>query len=203
MGNRSTEGSITRWIRGVKSGDEGAAAQLWDRYFEKIVQVARKRIASAPRRAAGEEDVAIDVFDTLCRNAARGRFPNVSDREALWKLLVVITCRKVSDEKRREYFAKKRGGRVTAPATDLAAFEHFEFESILSSEPSPALVAELEDECQWLLELLADDGLRTIARLSLEGLSAREIAASQSVSVRTIERKLAMIRTRWAEAYDR
>ena len=57
---------VTQWIEGLKAGDEGAAADLWSRYFERLVQLARQRLSSTPRRVADEEDVVLSVFRCLC-----------------------------------------------------------------------------------------------------------------------------------------
>ena len=50
---------VTLWIEGLKAGDEAAVADLWNRYFDRLVQLARQRLGSTPRRVADEEDVAI------------------------------------------------------------------------------------------------------------------------------------------------
>ncbi len=88
------EGSITRWIAGVKAGDFTAAQPLWERYFARMVDLARARLRarSACRRDAvsDEEDAALSAFDSLCAGLARGKFPQLADRDDLWRLLVVI-----------------------------------------------------------------------------------------------------------------
>ena len=38
------DGSITRWIAGVKGGDLAAAQPLWERYFARMVELARSRL---------------------------------------------------------------------------------------------------------------------------------------------------------------
>src|SRR6476646_2600314 len=50
----------------------------------------------AARRAADEEDVALSAFDAFCRDAERGRFPGLLDRDSLWHLLVTLTARKAA-----------------------------------------------------------------------------------------------------------
>src|SRR5262245_35365581 len=92
----AADGSVTRWLDLVQAGDAGAAQQLWQRYFARLVALARQRIRHAPRAAADEEDVALSAFDSFCRNAERGRFPQLMDRDSLWRLLVVITARKAA-----------------------------------------------------------------------------------------------------------
>src|ERR1043165_1882401 len=86
------DGSITRWIGQLKAGDPVAAQLLWERYFRRLVGLARKKLDGAPRRMADEEDVALSAFDSFCRGAEHGRFPRLEDRDDLWRLLVVITA---------------------------------------------------------------------------------------------------------------
>ncbi len=87
------EGSITRWIAGVKAGDFAARAAA-GRYFARMVDLerARLRARSACRRdaASDEEDAALSAFDSLCAGLARGKFPQLADRDDLWRVLVVI-----------------------------------------------------------------------------------------------------------------
>src|SRR5690349_15507876 len=96
----SAEGSISRWLGQLRAGDPQAAAGLWQRYFERLVHVARGRLQGAPRRAADEEDVALSAFHSLCRGVAAGRFPGLLDRDGLWRLLVVLTARKAAHLRR-------------------------------------------------------------------------------------------------------
>src|SRR5262245_9588821 len=90
----SSDGSVTRLLSPIQSGDLAAIQQLWERYFLRLVELARKKLQGAPRRAADEEDVALSAFDSFCRCARQGRFPDLCDRDSLWRLLVTFTVRK-------------------------------------------------------------------------------------------------------------
>ena len=61
----SKPNSVTQWIEDLKQGDEEAAARLWDRYFGKMVEAARKKLARHALAVADEEDVALSAFDSL------------------------------------------------------------------------------------------------------------------------------------------
>src|SRR5438105_9866914 len=98
----SSPGSVTYWIGQVRVGDPAAAQQLWERYFQRLVGLARKKLQDAPRRAADEEDVALSAFASFCRGAARGQFPQLADRDNLWHLMVTLTARKASHLRRDE-----------------------------------------------------------------------------------------------------
>jgi hypothetical protein len=53
------EGSVTRWIEQLKTGDPLAAQKLWEQYFRRLVGLARKRIRGTRRRVQDEEGVAL------------------------------------------------------------------------------------------------------------------------------------------------
>src|SRR5215831_9625648 len=113
------EGAITAWLGKLVGGDRQAAEHLWRRYFHRLVGLARNKLRDAPRRVADEEDVALSAFDSFCRRAEKGDFPDLTDREGLWALLLTITARKafhlVRDQQRL-----KRGGPGGRPAEDAA-----------------------------------------------------------------------------------
>src|SRR5215471_16146961 len=98
----SASGSVTRWIDGLRTGESVAARKLWETYFHRLVDLARKRLRALPRRAADEEDVALSAFDSFCRGAEQGRFPRLGDRDNLWDLLVLLTVRKAAHLRRDE-----------------------------------------------------------------------------------------------------
>lgn len=189
----SPSGSVTAWIAGLKAGDAAAVEPLWGRYFARLVGFARRKLAASPQRLADGEDVALSAFSSLCRGAAEGRFPRLTDRDDLWPLLVVLTARKSVDLLRSEHRAKRRGncGEVT-PET-LAGIQE-----IVSQDPSPEFVASLNDYCDWLLSQL-DEGPRAVALLKLEGFSNQEVAARLGCGIRTVERRLELIRRVWTD----
>jgi DNA-directed RNA polymerase specialized sigma24 family protein len=55
------EASVTQWLDRLKAGDPDAAQKLWERYFGRLVGLARKKLRAVPRRAADEEDVALSM----------------------------------------------------------------------------------------------------------------------------------------------
>src|SRR5215471_8456034 len=98
----SSAGSVTTWIEQLCAGDRAGAQRLWERYFPRLVGLARKKLQGLPRRSADEEDVALSAFDSFCRGAERGCFPRLENRDNLWALLVVITARKAIDLRQRQ-----------------------------------------------------------------------------------------------------
>src|SRR4051794_22257712 len=107
--------SVTQWVQRLQAGDRAAAQRLWEGYFRRLVGLARKRLGGMPRRAADEEDVALSAFDSFCRGAEQGRFPQLEDRDDLWQVLVLLTARKAADLAQHEG-RDKRDWRRLAPA---------------------------------------------------------------------------------------
>ncbi|HEY2909926.1 MAG TPA: ECF-type sigma factor, partial [Gemmataceae bacterium] len=95
-----TDDPVTVWLGQLLAGDPAAVRPLWEQYFHRLVGLARKRLREAPRRGADEEDVALSAFDSFCRNAEQGRFPDLTDRESLWRLLSTFTLRKAAHQVR-------------------------------------------------------------------------------------------------------
>lgn len=188
-----SDGSITRWIGQLQAGDPAAAQPLWQRYFQHLVELARRKLTHAKLRVSDEEDVALSAFDSFCRGLKAGRFPDLQDRGNLWRLLVVLTARKANHLVRDEH-RLKRGGNQKADAAEKLA-------NIVSQEPTPEFAAELAENCQRLLDLLNDEELRAIALNTMEGYTNEEIAAQLKCAPRTVERKLRLIRSHWEKEF--
>jgi DNA-directed RNA polymerase specialized sigma24 family protein len=193
--------SVAEWLEGLKAGDPAAAEKLWQRYCGQLVLLARQRTRGLSRRVADEEDVALSAFDSFCRGAAGGRFPQLHDRENLWRLLVTITARKAR-QVAMHLGRQKRGGNDVLDQAALAGADgdgqHI-MDQLLSRSPSPELAAQAAEQYQRLLSSLPDPQLRTIARWKMEGYSNQEIAAKLGYTSRTVERKLRIIRAFWED----
>ncbi|MGD9127261.1 MAG: ECF-type sigma factor [Planctomycetia bacterium] len=190
---------VTQWISQLGHGNPEAAEAIWQAYFGRLVNYARRKLDGVAKRSADEEDVALSAMYSFCRGMEAGRFEKVDDREDLWKLLVTITARKACAQRRHNMAAKRGGGRVRGESFFGSPddSQNYGIGEILGSEPTPELSAKVVDDCHALLDELGDETLRQIALLTLEGYRTAEIAKKLDCVPRTIERKLARIREKW------
>ena len=180
------EGSVTRMIPALQRGEQQAVQVLWEHYFEPMVRLAEARLRGAPCRASGAEDIAVEAFLRFCADVQKqGRFPNLSRRDNLLRLLFRFTVCEAADFRVRE--ARRRKVLRGESALGEAGFAPH-----AGREPAPEGQVQLAS----LLAKLPEDEkkLRTIARLRLEGLSNDEIAAACDLSRATVERRVGMIR---------
>jgi RNA polymerase sigma factor (sigma-70 family) len=197
----SSEGSVTRWVTALKGGDAAAAQPLWERYHRQLVSLARQKLQAARRRAADEEDVVQSAFHSFFRGVARGRFPQLDDRDNLWRLLVVITARKALDQLAREHSKRRGGGTVQGESRIYpgeSGWDGAAIEQVVGAEPTPEFAAQVAEEYQRLLDLLGDDTLCQIAVWKMEGQTNDEVAQRLDCSRRTVARKLETIRIIWS-----
>ena len=200
------QGSVTLWIDGIKEGRSAALEQIWSRYFERLAKLARRRInaSSGDTGPADEEDVALSALHSLWKRAAGGKLPELQGRDDLWRLLVVITARKAVSRIRREACQKRGGGRVVDESALKGDFTHeaglnHALAHFIADEPTPEFIVMIAEETRNRLDTLPDPVLRRVAVLRMEGNTNEEIASELGCVVRTVERKLDVIRKLWAQ----
>ena len=191
---------VTLWISKLKRGDEQAAQQLWQRYCQRLVQLASAKFGGAARRVADEEDMVVNAFDSLCRGVEAGRFAKLNDRDDLWQLLVMLTERKIIDQYHHERRQKRGGGSVLGEsgfARNNSDESPIGLGGVSEQGLTPDSAVASIEECNRLLQLLPDETLRNVALLKLEGWKNREIATKINCVETTVERKLKGIRSVW------
>ena len=181
------EETVSIWIRDLKQGDERAAEEIWERYFMRLVGVGKRILRNSNRQAADEEDVAISAFKSFCIRAREDRFPRLSDRDDLWKLLVTIVARK-------SYRVARKAKRTTSSSEE----DYFE-QTVRDGEPTADMVMQMDDTMDELFSRLADENLKQIALGKLDGKTNQELADQLGRSISFVERKLQSIRRVWSD----
>lgn len=183
----------------MKAGDADAAERLWERYFGRLLALDRNHLGIVAHGGADVQDVAQSVLKSLCLGAERGKFPQLTDRNNLWTLLVAMTAHKSIDLIRRERRLKRGGGRVLDEAALIAGKETIE--DVVADEPTPHFAAQFAEQCQSLLSRLTDVERRT-AELKLQAFTNQEIADQMDGGLRTVERRLRAVRLVWTAPCD-
>ena len=181
--------SVTRLIRATQQGRESAVAPLLAVYFDRLVQLARKRLQNLPGMANYDEDLALRSFYSVYRRVGDKERPlQLTDRDDLWRLLATRTISRAIDLIRRH-----KPGEVPG---------NFDPQQLLAREPTPDEVVATADECRRLLDLLDEPELQQIALWKVEGQTNDEIATRLNCVPRTVERKLRRIRALWKDELE-
>lgn len=197
----ASDGSVTSWFGLLQAGQDQAAQELWERYFPLLLGVARGKMRGIPKQAADEEDVALSAFYSFCNAAQHDRIPSVTNRDQLWRTLVLITAGKVVD--RRRYLGSQK--REPSKSKDAPGFSHVDISDLdeaIGDAPDPAFAAQLAEEFDLLMDRLGDADLRATAMAKLEGHNNEEMAKQLGCSTRTVRRRLTVIRRIWQESSE-
>lgn len=173
-----------------QSGYETAVGLLWDRYFLRMMLLARKKLAGAHNRAKDEEDIAASAFKSFCAGMQAGKYQHGQEHD-LWPLLVSITIHKSIDHLRHENRAKRGGGQDRIAAA---------IDELISTNETPELqlvASETLEQLFMALDNTGDPALRSLAMLRLENESSNEIARQLGCTLRTVQRKLKTIQAIW------
>jgi DNA-directed RNA polymerase specialized sigma24 family protein len=190
--DHSAEGSITWFFGQLRHGDDLALAELWQRFFPRLMGLAARVLANRAQRVAGAEDAVQEALVSFWRRARAGEFEAVADRDHLWQLLAQITVFKARRQARSEAAEKRGGGRILGEG-DLADRSPPQGLDVLAwQQPT----ADVDVRAAELLDLLPEE-LREFAVLRLVGHSTSDMAELMHCSQRKVQRKLDLVRLHW------
>ncbi|HVU86529.1 MAG TPA: ECF-type sigma factor [Pirellulales bacterium] len=198
--------SVSQWIASLRDGNFEIVGRIWERYCNDLVAAAKGYLARFPNRTDDEHDIAQNVIMSIYRGAMAGRLNAIKNRDELWWLLLRLTNHKCLDMVRREMAQKRGGGRVRTesalPSVDDTSPRAI-LDQLISDAPSPEFLAMMQEQSRRLMDSLRNDQLRSVAVARIEGYTIGEIAAKHSLTERTIERKLQLIRNAWTKELSR
>lgn len=165
--------------------DPAAATDLYARYADRLIRLARSRLSARLLARVDAEDVVQSAYRSFFL-LARSESVVVEEKGDLWRLLVRITLRKICRNVRRHRADCRTVEREEAwPADEGVA-------ALLAQEPTPAHAAELFDELRSVLEPLPRVQ-RRIVELRLQGHEIDDIATTVERTPRTVRRTLAAL----------
>lgn len=199
MSDDSTVRLVARW----QAGDQEAASELFYRYADQLISLARGRMSAQLGRRVDAEDVVQSVYRSFFQTARAGRF-QIERGGDLWRLLVVLTIRKLHGQIRRNRAGKRALDRECSLGND-GTLDGISPE-FLTHAPAPLEALSLAEEMQHVMAQL-EPLQRKMLELRLQGHNLEEIAAVTERSERTVTRALRevkdLLEQRWAEGSQR
>jgi RNA polymerase sigma-70 factor (ECF subfamily) len=184
--DQSFDGLMVR----LHAGDQDAATDVFHRYKNRLIALARSRLDGV-RRKVDPEDVVDSVYKSFFVRVSGERI-GPENWDSLWSLLAVITLRKCGHLIEYFHAACRDIGREQT-SRPSAEESHRNWEAI-AREPTPCEAAMLAETVQQLM-LRFGTREREIAGLVLQGLSNQDISAQVPCSERTVRRVLARMKT--------
>jgi RNA polymerase sigma-70 factor (ECF subfamily) len=164
------------------------AQELVDRYTDRLLALARRRISQRLASRIDPEDIVQSVFRTFFRRAKEKRF-TIADHDDLSKLLFRITVHKTLRQVAHHKAAKRD------PNQETAQGEHSQemVLELLGKEPTPATVAIFVDQMDHFFQRL-DPEMCKILQMRMDGYGTEEIAKELNTYDRKVRRVLERIR---------
>lgn len=179
------------WLERFEAGDSSASAELVDAFYDRLVRLARKRLAGVPPQVADDEGAVVSALRSFFSGIQDGQFQSIENQHDLWRVLATITTRKAIRQTRVHWKQSGEANRIDHKQ---------ELALLFTADATPEEEVILAEECQRCLALLDDDILRRIAWFRLEGRDTHEIAEHMDIHVRSVQRKLKLIEAKWLEA---
>ena len=181
---REEQALIDLW----RGGDENAARAIVDRYFDRLMALARRRISPRLASRVDPEDILQSVFRTFFVRLKEGQFA-FEDQDDLCKLLMRITLHKTLRQVAFHKAAKRD------PNQETAQGDHHREQllTLLDKEPSAEASVAFLDQLEHFLGQL-EPQTRRILELRLQGYNNDEIAKELNIYDRKIRRAVERVR---------
>jgi RNA polymerase sigma factor (sigma-70 family) len=182
---------MARW----REGDQQAAGEMFRRYAERLVALARRRMSTRLARHLDPEDVVQSAYRSFFSGARAGCYALRRDGD-LWRLLAAITLHKLGRQVER-HTASKRAVEREQPFGEENALLDLHGETPARG-PTPDEEAALAETLERMLRGLGPLERRMI-ELRLQGCSLAEIAGDVHRSERTVRRLLERVKEKLKE----
>jgi RNA polymerase sigma-70 factor (ECF subfamily) len=182
-----SRGDDLQLIAEFQAGSESAAQALFDRYCERLMRLAKRRIGQRMTSRVDPEDVVQSAYRTFFTRVKNDEF-SFHEQDDLFKLLVRLTVHKALRQ-----IAYHRAAKRNPELEALQSSNPQEFLQQISAESAtPDMEVALLDEFeQFMGQLQPLD--RDVLQLKLQGYSTVEIAEKLGSYDRKIRRVLERI----------
>lgn len=183
----AADNEFDRLMDCLRRGDEDAASEVFHRFAQRLIALARSQLDSWLRTRIEPEDVIQSVFRSFFNRFESGQF-QLGNWDNLWTVLTLITVRKCANrtefwqaakrDLQREVNLPRHGGPL---------------EDALARDPTPAEAAILSESVELLMKKVPEQD-RSILTLHLRGCDIAAISAQVGRSERTVRRTLERVR---------
>jgi RNA polymerase sigma-70 factor (ECF subfamily) len=179
----------------LRQGQNDAAAQVFGRFANRLIALARSQLSPQIRQKVDPEDVLQSVFRCFFARNAEGQFGEFASWDNLWAMLVGLTLRKCG--RRIEYFHAACRDVEREVSTPLPMDSRGSDWGLSAPEPTPSEAAMLTETVEQLMNNLGGRH-REIVSLSLQGYPPAEISGEVGCTERTVYRVLEGVKE-WLE----
>jgi len=197
-----SEISITQILTSTQAVDEAGAEAIWHEFIPKLMRVIEVKLRGMPNRFVDRDDIAQNAMHSLFKGLQGQRFNDVSNCDELWRLLVTITVRKISAQRRRSLAAKRGGGQVRGESVFINDDNAYGINQILDTNSMPESAEKILQTYQEMLPKITDESSVKTLMLRMEGYSNVEIADRLKCSVSRVEQRIAKIRRTWTSEIE-
>jgi len=167
--------SVLKLVAELQQGETDPAADLHDRYAQRLLGLVRQRMDPTINGRMDPEDVLQSAFRSFFRIVSNGDWDAEGRAEKVWCLLYAITLNKLK-MRVRFHSAEKRSVRSEESNG-----------RVISDETIPEAEVLLLDELEWVLSNSTEKH-RAILQLLLQGQDPKAVAESQKCALRTVYR---------------
>ena len=192
-----SENSITRILSNTQAVDEAGAEAIWKEFLPRLLRVIETKLHGMPKRYVDQDDIAQNAMHSLFKGLQGQRFSDVSNCDELWRLLVTITVRKISAQRRRSLAAKRGGGKVRGESVFVNDANAYGINQILDTNSMSESAEKILQTYQEMLPRITDEASVQTLLLRMEGYSNAEIADRLKCSISRVEQRMAKIRRNW------
>lgn len=180
---------VANLLERLRKGDQQAGSELFQRYADRLVTLARGRLSAKLAQRVDAEDVVQSAYRSFFAGARNGRY-DLQQASDLWRLLVTITLHKLQHQFKRNTAEKRSVDRERRPANPQLGGIPYD---LLAQEPSPVEAVALTEEVERLMRE-REPLHRRMLEMALQGYDTEEIAADTQRSERTVRRVLERVK---------
>lgn len=177
---------MARW----QAGDQQAAEELFRRYSNQLIALARSRLSPKLARRIDPEDVVQSAYRSFFAGAREGQY-DIQRGGEVWKLLVTIALCKLRNQA-KHHTADKRSIHAEQPFGSEDSLLGIRAEAFAQA-PAPVAALALVDELEGVMRDL-EPLERRILELRLQGHTQYEISSQTGRSVASVCRTLAWVK---------